>query len=63
MKEKLKSFSFLAPALLIYIIIIVFPGIYSIILSFFEWNGVSEKRFVGLANYVKLFTNDDIFIF
>lgn len=61
MKEKLKSFSFLAPALLIYIIIIVFPGIYSIILSFFEWNGVSEKRFVGLANYVKLFTNDDIF--
>ncbi len=61
MKEKLKAFSFLAPALLIYIIIIVFPGIYSIVLSLFEWNGVSEKRFVGLANYVKLFTNDDIF--
>ncbi len=61
MKEKLKAFSFLAPALLIYIIIIVFPGIYSVVLSFFEWNGVSEKRFVGLANYVKLFTNDVIF--
>lgn len=61
MKEKLKAFSFLAPALLIYIIIIVFPGIYSVVLSLFEWNGVSEKRFVGLANYVKLFTNDDIF--
>ena len=61
MKEKLKAFSFLAPALLIYIIIIVFPGIYSVVLSLFEWNGVAEKRFVGLANYVKLFTNDDIF--
>ena len=61
MKVKLKAFSFLAPALLIYIIIIVFPGIYSVVLSLFEWNGVAEKRFVGLANYVKLFTNDDIF--
>ena len=61
LKEKLKAFSFLAPALLIYIIIIVFPGIYSVVLSLFEWNGVAEKRFVGLANYVKLFTNDDIF--
>ncbi len=61
MKEKLKAFFFLAPALLIYIIIIVFPGIYSVVLSLFEWNGVAEKRFVGLANYVKLFTNDDIF--
>ena len=61
MKEKLKAFSFLAPALLIYIIIIVFPGIYSVVLSLFEWNGVAEKRFVGLTNYVKLFTNDDIF--
>ena len=61
MKEKLKAFSFLAPALLIYIIIIVFPGIYSVVLSLFEWSGVAEKRFVGLANYVKLFTNDDIF--
>ncbi len=61
MKEKLKALSFLAPALLIYIIIIVFPGIYSVVLSLFEWNGVAEKRFVGLANYVKLFTNDDIF--
>ena len=61
MKEKLNAFSFLAPALLIYIIIIVFPGIYSVVLSLFEWNGVAEKRFVGLANYVKLFTNDDIF--
>ena len=60
-KERLKTLSFLAPALIIYFIIIVFPTFYSVILSFFDWNGISEKKFIGIKNYVNLFTNDAVF--
>ena len=60
-KERLKPLSFLAPALIIYFIIIVFPTFYSVILSFFDWNGISEKKFIGIKNYVNLFTNDAVF--
>lgn len=28
----------------------------------FKWNGVAEKEFVGLSNYVNLFTNDATFM-
>ena len=51
----------MAPALIIYFIIIVFPTFYSVILSFFDWNGISEKKFIGIKNYVNLFTNDAVF--
>ncbi|WP_343249893.1 sugar ABC transporter permease [Diplocloster hominis] len=60
-KERLKTLSFLAPALIIYFIIIVFPTFYSVVLSFFDWNGISEKKFIGIKNYVNLFTNDAVF--
>jgi len=32
----------------------MFPILYTLYLSFFEWNGVSEKIYVGLANYKTL---------
>ena len=61
LKEILKTGSFLLPAILIYGIVVVFPTLYSIVLSFCEWNGLGEKKFIGLKNYVHLFTEDNIF--
>lgn len=61
MKEKMKSAGFLLPALLTYTIVVVFPTIYSVILSFCDWNGLAAKKFVGLKNYIHLFTTDNIF--
>ncbi|UFU06979.1 carbohydrate ABC transporter permease [Ruania halotolerans] len=54
---------FLAPALLAYVAFVVFPMAESIRLSFFEWSGFvgAEQTFVGLANYVRLFTQDAVF--
>lgn len=40
----------------------LFPTLYSFFLSFFDWNGVGEKVFVGLGNYIRLFTKDPLFI-
>ena len=46
---------FLAPALTIYLIVVVYPMAYSAYLSFFKWDGVAPtKQFVGLQNYLTL---------
>jgi raffinose/stachyose/melibiose transport system permease protein len=46
---------FLAPGLAIYLVFMVYPFLYTIYLSFTNWNGVAEtKTFVGLANYTRM---------
>ena len=53
---------FLAPGLLIYSIVVVYPMVYSAYLSLFRWDGISPtKVFVGLGNYVTLFTQNEVF--
>lgn len=57
-----KPWTFLLPALLIYLVVIVVPSLYTLQLSFYRWNGISpEKTFVGLQNYVYLLTEDTVF--
>lgn len=52
---------FLSPALLIYGSFFVFPFVFSLYLSFMQWNLVSpNKEFVGIRNYVALF-GDPVF--
>jgi raffinose/stachyose/melibiose transport system permease protein len=61
-KKSASVLPFLIPALTIYVIFLVYPIISAIFMSFFNWDGVSPNRvFVGLDNYVYLFTKDDIF--
>jgi len=53
---------FLAPALIIYVTVIVYPMAYSAYLSLHRWDGVNPvKTFVGLANYRVLFTANRVF--
>jgi raffinose/stachyose/melibiose transport system permease protein len=53
---------FLAPALAIYSVVVVYPMVYSAWLSLFRWDGVSPtKVFVGLENYGILLTQNDVF--
>ncbi|MCK8475542.1 carbohydrate ABC transporter permease [Microbacterium aurugineum] len=47
---------FVLPALLVYVAFSVYPLISSVVLSFFESSG-QTSAFVGIANYVDLFTN------
>ena len=49
------AFFFLAPACLMVGLYVVYPILSTIYLSFFSWDGMTEKTFVGLANYVELF--------
>lgn len=61
MKKTKSRYLFMVPALLIYCMIVIGPALYSVSLSFFKWNGLGEKTFVGLKNYVNLFTKDVVF--
>ena len=60
--ERVQPWLFIAPAVFIFGVVLVYPMVYSIYLSLFQWNGVSEtKNFVGLDNYVELFTDNRVF--
>lgn len=61
MKKRKSRYGFMVPGLLIYCTIIIVPALYSISLSLFKWNGIGERTFVGLKNYVNLFTKDVVF--
>lgn len=48
---------FTLPALLVYIVFMAFPLFNSMRLSFYTGTGLVPTQFVGLQNYVELFTN------
>lgn len=56
-KARLSLFLFVLPALSIYLAFAVFPLVASVGLSFFDTKGGDGRTFVGLANYIYLFTH------
>jgi raffinose/stachyose/melibiose transport system permease protein len=47
---------FVAPALLIYLVFMIYPFLNTIYLSFTNWDGITaNKDWVGLSNYVRVF--------
>ncbi len=58
MKKKSKLFYlFLAPAVIVFLVFMIWPICYNLWLSFYKWNMVSKKSFVGFNNYVALFSD------
>ncbi|OXM17004.1 carbohydrate ABC transporter permease [Paenibacillus herberti] len=61
-KRMLVVFSFLAPALILYILFMLYPMADAVRLSFFDWDGAAPAmNFVGGDNYTQL-AQDPIFI-
>ena len=52
---------FLAPFFAFFAVFNLFPFVYGIFLSFHSWNGISAMKYVGWANYVRVFTQDAAF--
>lgn len=52
---------FLAPAILFFVVYVIAPIFQSIWVSFYEWDGLGEKVWVGTANYVELMDDDRFF--
>ena len=57
-------FIFLAPYVIGYLLFFIYPIIYSFYISLTDWDslsGIENRKFVGLANYVRLLTKDKLF--
>ena len=52
---------FILPALLLFFGFTLIPLITSGVYSFFEYNGIGSKTFIGIKNYIELFTSDRYF--
>lgn len=64
-QETLAGWAFMLPALIIFAVLVIFPIIMSLILSFTEWNflsGLEGIEWVGFDNFERLFTRDRKFI-
>ncbi|MBQ9324805.1 MAG: sugar ABC transporter permease [Clostridia bacterium] len=55
------GYMFIGPWLICFLAFNLIPFLISFVLSFMDYNMLSNPTFVGLANYVKLFTGDKLF--
>jgi multiple sugar transport system permease protein len=57
-RRRRSALLFLAPACAMFLIYVIYPIFSSIVLSFYDWDGVGARTFVGLANYRELLHSD-----
>jgi raffinose/stachyose/melibiose transport system permease protein len=60
-RSTLSVLVFLVPPLVLYGVAVLLPIVQSLFLSLFSWDGITDMAFVGLDNYVKMLTRDDVF--
>ncbi len=53
---------FLAPGALLFAVYVVYPVLSSIVLSFYNWDGMTPRTFIGLANYSELLQADTFYV-
>ena len=57
-----QAYLLMVPFLVVFALFVLWPVIYSIVMSFTNYNLFQPPEFVGFYNYYKLFFMDDIFI-
>ena len=60
-RDSLIAYSFIAPNFIGFCVFTLVPMVFAIALAFCAWDGRHAIEFVGLKNFVKLFTTDKIF--
>lgn len=59
-QRTLAPWLFLAPGVFVFLIYVIIPIFQSINISFYQWDGLGEKIYIGLGNYFEL-VDDDAF--
>lgn len=60
--ENLAGYVFMSPWLIGFLLLTAYPFFYSFYLSFTDYSLLSDPNWIGLANYIRIFTNDDVFV-
>lgn len=55
---RLAPWVFLAPGIFMFLMYVIFPIFQSMSLSLYEWDGLGEKEYVGMRNYVELMDDE-----
>ena len=55
-KEELAAWLFLLPSIVPFLIFTLIPAVATFVLSFYRWDFIAAPRFVGLANWIELFS-------
>ncbi|HHW31490.1 MAG TPA: sugar ABC transporter permease [Clostridiaceae bacterium] len=58
LKKDLVAYSMLFPGMLIFLVFVFIPFLQTIVISFTDWNGLNAPKFIGLQNYIELFTSN-----
>lgn len=62
LRDKRMIALFVLPGLVVFSLVFVAPLLSTAVYSLTDWNGVNAMRFVGLGNYIRMFTDDPIFL-
>ncbi len=57
-QRSLAPWLFLAPGMAMFMIYVIIPIFQSMWLSFYDWDGLGAKTWIGTANYVELFDDE-----
>lgn len=57
-RNTLRAYAFLAPALVLVVLLFIIPLGYNVVISFFDWSVIGRRDFVGIDNYVSVITSD-----
>jgi raffinose/stachyose/melibiose transport system permease protein len=64
-KEKtkgiLQSYTMLIPNLILFVFISIYPILWALRYMFYEYDGFRPQKFVGMENFIRLFTRDENF--
>jgi multiple sugar transport system permease protein len=60
-QKTLAPWLFLAPGIVMFVLYVIFPIFQSIQISFYEWDGLGPKTFVGLQNYRDLIDDESFY--
>jgi len=61
-RRALKAWAFMAPLVLINLVVIVGPAIATVYYSFTDWSGLGPAEFVGVENYGRMFTDGEFLV-
>lgn len=61
-RRALAPWLFLAPGLIFFTIYVLIPIVRSIWIGFFDWDGLGEMKWIGLANYIELAGDDSFYM-
>lgn len=59
--ESIPAYAYMLPGFILYALFFLWPLAQLFQLSLLKWKGIGEKEFIGLQNYIELFSDDPIF--